>query len=110
MPSTGAATWWSRTPTAKAPRSAWPPTAVTADGGAGGGYAWVSDDGLVVAGGDGRLRRISADGGVIGVLTRDGRAFAPVVSARGEVACGIERDDACDIATVPLDGSQWPQR
>jgi dipeptidyl aminopeptidase/acylaminoacyl peptidase len=32
------------------------------------------------------------------------------VSARGEVACAIERDDACDIAVLPLDGSSWPVR
>ena len=43
-------------------------------------------------------------------VTRDGRAVAPAVSARGEVACAIERDDACDVATVPLDGSAWPVR
>jgi dipeptidyl aminopeptidase/acylaminoacyl peptidase len=28
----------------------------------------------------------------------------------GEVACCIERDDACDVALVPLDASAWPVR
>ena len=58
---------------------------------------------------DGRLVVVRAEGGVVRVLTRDGDAFAPAVSVRGEVACAIERDDACDVATVPLDGSQWPR-
>jgi dipeptidyl aminopeptidase/acylaminoacyl peptidase len=87
-----------------------PAIVVTADHGVGGSYCWVSDDELVVAGGDGTLAVVSATGGVERVLTRDGRAFGPTVSVRDEVAFGIERDDACDIATVPLDGSQWPQR
>jgi acetyl esterase/lipase len=87
-----------------------PPTVVTAECGAGGGFAWVDDDLLVVAGADGRLAVVHATGGVERFLTRDGRALVPVVSARGEVACAIERDDACDIATVPLDGSAWPER
>ena len=43
-------------------------------------------------------------------LTRDGRAFSPSVAVHGEVACSIERDDACDVAVVPLDGSAWPDR
>ena len=67
-----------------------------------------------MAAGDGRLVAIGIDGGPAPgtqrVLTRDGRAVAPAVSARGEVACAIERDDACDIAVVPLDGSAWPVR
>jgi dipeptidyl aminopeptidase/acylaminoacyl peptidase len=87
-----------------------PPVIVTADSGIGGGYAWVDDDELVVAAGDGRADVIGADGRMIRALTRDGRALAPVVSARGEVALAIERDDACDVVVVPLDGSTWPQR
>ncbi len=87
-----------------------PPVVVTAECGIGGGYAWIDDDALVVAGGDGRLVVVGAGGGVDRVLTHDGRALAPAVSVRGEVACAIERDDACDVATVPLDGSGWPER
>ena len=87
-----------------------PPVVVTAEGGVGGGFAWVGDDLLVVAAADGRLALVHAGGGVERFLSRDGRALAPVVSTRGEVACAIERDDACDIATVPLDGSAWPER
>jgi dipeptidyl aminopeptidase/acylaminoacyl peptidase len=87
-----------------------PPLVVTADCGVGGGFAWASDDELVVAAADGRLVVVRASGCVERVLTRDGRAAAPAVSVRGEVACVIERDDACDVAVVPLDGSQWPQR
>jgi dipeptidyl aminopeptidase/acylaminoacyl peptidase len=87
-----------------------PPVIVTADAGVGGGYAWASDDELVVGGADGRLVVVRATGGVARVLTRDGRALAPAVSARGEVAFALERDDACDIAVAPLDGSAWPVR
>jgi dipeptidyl aminopeptidase/acylaminoacyl peptidase len=87
-----------------------PPTVVSAECGVGGGYAWIDDDALVVAGADGRLAVVSAAGGVDRVLTQDGRALGPVVSARGMVACAMERDDACDVATVPLDGSGWPER
>jgi dipeptidyl aminopeptidase/acylaminoacyl peptidase len=87
-----------------------PPVVVTAECGAGSGYAWVDDDLLVVAAADGRLVLVRAEGGVERVLTRDGRALAPTVSALGEVACAIERADACDMATVPVDGSGWPER
>jgi len=87
-----------------------PPIVVTADHGVDEGYCWASDDELVVAGGDGRLALVAAEGGVVRVLTRDGRACNPTVSVRGEVACTIERDDAADVVTIPLDGSQWPQR
>ena len=93
-----------------APSDEGPPVVVTAERGAGAGYAWVDDDLLVVASGDGRLALVHAEGGVDRVLTRDGRVLAPAVSVRGEVACAIERDDTCDVATVPLDGSGWPQR
>jgi dipeptidyl aminopeptidase/acylaminoacyl peptidase len=87
-----------------------PAVVVTAECGAGDGYAWVDDDALVVAASDGRLVLVHADGGVERVVTHDGRASAPAVSVRGEVACAIERDDACDVAIVPIDGSGWPER
>jgi dipeptidyl aminopeptidase/acylaminoacyl peptidase len=87
-----------------------PPIIVTAECGVGGGFAWIDDEHLVVGDSDGRLVVVSASGGVERVLVRDGRAFGPAVSARGAVACAIERDDACDVAIVPLDGSAWPER
>jgi acetyl esterase/lipase len=90
--------------------SSGPPVVVTAECGVSGRAAWVDDDHLVVPAADGRLAVVRATGGVERFLTRDGRALAPAVSVRGDVACAIERDDACDIATVPLDGSQWPER
>jgi dipeptidyl aminopeptidase/acylaminoacyl peptidase len=95
-----------------APSDQGPPSVVTAECGAGvgAGYAWVDDHVLVVAASDGRLVVVHAEGGIERELTRDGRALAPAVSARGEVACAIERDDACDVATVLLDGSGWPLR
>src|SRR5262245_12160412 len=62
-----------------------PALVVTADCGVGGGYCWVSDDEIVVAGADGRLALVRAGGGVVRHLTRDGRAFSPAVSVRGEV-------------------------
>jgi dipeptidyl aminopeptidase/acylaminoacyl peptidase len=93
-----------------APSDGGPPIVVTAECGVGNGYSWVDDDALVVAADDGRLVLVNADGGVERVLTNEGRAFSPAVSPRGEVACAIERDDACDVATVPIDGSAWPAR
>jgi dipeptidyl aminopeptidase/acylaminoacyl peptidase len=87
-----------------------PPVVVTAECGVGGGYAWIDDEGLVVAASDGRLVVVGAEGGMDRVLSSEGRALAPAVSVRGEVAFAIERDDACDVATVALDGSGWPER
>ena len=87
-----------------------PPTVVTAACALGGGWCWAGDDELVVVAGSGRLVVITVDGAIGRTLMRDGRAVAPALSARGEVACAIERDDACDVAIVPLDGSAWPVR
>jgi dipeptidyl aminopeptidase/acylaminoacyl peptidase len=88
-----------------------PVTAVGAYGG--GAFAWAGDDQLVCAAGDGRLLVIAVDagGGGARVISRDGRAAAPAVSPDGtRVAFILERDDACDIAVIPLDGSAWPAR
>jgi dipeptidyl aminopeptidase/acylaminoacyl peptidase len=88
-----------------------PPVVVTADCPVGGGWCWAGPDEVVVAARDGRLLVIPVAGGEARrVLSRDGRAAAPAVSARGEVAFSLERDDACDVAVVPLDGSTWPVR
>jgi dipeptidyl aminopeptidase/acylaminoacyl peptidase len=87
-----------------------PPVVVTAECGVGDGYCWASDDELVVASAEAKLARVHADGGVIAVLTHEGEASAPAVSARGEVACTLETDTTSDVAIVPLDGEQWPQR
>jgi dipeptidyl aminopeptidase/acylaminoacyl peptidase len=77
----------------------------------GGGYCWVDDDTLVYAAADGRLLAIAAAGGRVRVLSRDGRAAAPVASPDGRrVAFVIERDDACDVAAVDVDGDGWPRR
>ncbi|HEY1740377.1 MAG TPA: S9 family peptidase [Acidimicrobiia bacterium] len=96
-----------------------PPIVVTPDvpltpvGGYGGGaWAWASDDEVVIAGSDGRLLVVRADGGgVVRVLARDGMAGAPAVTPDGTLAAFIcERGDACDVAVVPVDGSAWPVR
>ena len=87
-----------------------PPTVVTAGCAVGGGWCWAGDDELVVVAGDGRLVVVSVDGLLRRVLARDGPTISPAVSVRGEVAFAIERDDACDVAIVPLDGSAWPAR
>jgi dipeptidyl aminopeptidase/acylaminoacyl peptidase len=87
-----------------------PPVVVTADCPAGGGWAWAGPDEVVIAASDGRLLALPVAGGEPRVLSRDGRAAAPAVSARGEVAFTLGRDDAEDIAVVPLDGSRWPVR
>ena len=95
-----------------------PPRIVTADfavtpAGAygGGGYCWISDAELAVAGADGRLAVVSATGGLVRVVSPDGTALAPAASPDGAmIAFSLERDDACDIAVVPVDGSEWPRR
>ncbi len=77
----------------------------------GGGYCWASADELVFAAADGRLLAIPVHGGPVRTLSREGRAAAPAIAPGGDrVAFVLERDDACDIAVVPLDGSAWPQR
>jgi dipeptidyl aminopeptidase/acylaminoacyl peptidase len=77
----------------------------------GGGYCWATDDVLVYAAADGRLLAIGATGGPVRVLAREGRAAAPTATRAGDrIAFVLERDDACDVAVVPLDGSAWPQR
>jgi len=77
----------------------------------GGSFAWAADDLLVVAADDGRLVVVESEGGTVRCLSRDGRAFAPAVSPDGSrVAFCVERDDACDVAVVPIDGSTWPMR
>ncbi len=111
--------WNGRTDVVVAPAAAdGPPQLVTADfpvtpAGAygGGGYCWITDDTLAVAGADGRLAVVAASGGPPRVLSRDGVASAPAASTDGRfVAFCLERDDAADIAVVPADGSQWRQR
>jgi dipeptidyl aminopeptidase/acylaminoacyl peptidase len=87
-----------------------PAVVVTAECGVGAGFAWVDDDRLVAPADDGRLVVVRASGGVDRVLTSEGRGLAPSVSVRGVVACAIERDETCDIASIPLDGSAWPER
>jgi dipeptidyl aminopeptidase/acylaminoacyl peptidase len=87
-----------------------PPIVVTAETSIDGGYCWAGSDEIVVASADGPLFVVHADGGIVRRLTSDGRALAPAVSSRSEVACSIERDDACDVTVVPLDGASWPER
>lgn len=94
-----------------------PPLVVTAAdpvagvGSYGGGvWCWGSDTEVVYAGADGRLLTVPADGGPVRVLSRDGRAFAPVASLGGAIAFGSERDDACDVASVVLHGAALPER
>jgi dipeptidyl aminopeptidase/acylaminoacyl peptidase len=86
--------------------------AVTPVGAYGGGaLAWAGDDRLVYAAADGRLLLVDLSGGPHRVLSRDGRAAAPSVSPDGtRVAFVLEREDACDVAVAPLDGSTWPVR
>ena len=95
-----------------------PPRVVTADfavtpAGAygGGGYCWISDDELAVAGADGRIAVVSSAGGGARPITTDGNAYAPAAGPDGlTIAFTLEHDEACDIAVVPTDGSQEPRR
>jgi len=66
-----------------------PPRVVTADfavtpAGAygGGGYCWISDAELAVAGANGRLAIVSAEGGVVRVISTEGEALAPAGQPR----------------------------
>jgi dipeptidyl aminopeptidase/acylaminoacyl peptidase len=77
----------------------------------GGGYCWADDDTLVYAAADGRLLVVPSVGGPVRVLARDGRAAAPAAAPDGRrIAFVLERDDACDIAVVDVDGGSWPER
>lgn len=94
-----------------------PPVVVTAAeplagvGSYGGGvWCWASGSEVVYAAADGRLLAAPIHGGPVRVLSRDGRAVAPTAWPGGTIGFGLERDDACDIASVPLDGSAWPER
>jgi dipeptidyl aminopeptidase/acylaminoacyl peptidase len=91
-----------------------PPVTVTSEHGVASGpgaYAWAGPGHVVLVAADGRLVVVPVAGGPSRVLVRDGRAAVPAVSPDGRlVACVIERDDVCDIAVVPLDGSAWPAR
>ncbi len=75
----------------------------------GGGWCWAGDE-VVVATADGALVVLGPAGGrVRRVLSAEGRAFAPAVCGSMVAFCR-ETDDACDVAVVPLDGSEWPRR
>jgi dipeptidyl aminopeptidase/acylaminoacyl peptidase len=111
--------WNGRTDVVVAPTAGdRPPRIVTADfavtpAGAygGGGFCWISDDELAVAGADGRLGVVPVAGGPPRIVSRDGVALAPAASPDGElIAFSLDRDDACDIAVVPVDGSEWPRK
>jgi dipeptidyl aminopeptidase/acylaminoacyl peptidase len=111
--------WNGRTDVVVAPTAGdAPPRVITADfavtpAGAygGGGFCWVSDDELAVAGQDGGLAIVWRAGGVVRVVSSDGEAYAPAASPDGTtIAFTLEREDACDIALVPVDGSAWPKR
>jgi len=79
-----------------------------------GAFAWAGPPdarSLVYPTADGRLVAVPATGGPLRVLSGDGRAAAPAVSADGtRVAFVLERGEACEIAIVPVDGSAWPVR
>ncbi|MBM3671161.1 MAG: S9 family peptidase [Actinobacteria bacterium] len=95
-----------------------PPIVVTAETGltsvrsyGGGAWCWAGSEHVVVVAADGRLLVVPVEGGPARVLSRDGRAAAPAASVDGaRVAFVLEREDACDIAVVPTDGSVWPVR
>jgi dipeptidyl aminopeptidase/acylaminoacyl peptidase len=76
----------------------------------GGVWCWGSDAEVVYAAADGCLLAVPATGGAARVLARTGRAFAPAALVGASIAFCLEGDDACDVAVVPLDGSEWPTR
>ena len=90
-----------------------PAVVVTADAATSpfGGFAWAGSDLVVYAASDGRLVAVPASGGPLRVLSAEGGAAAPASTADGtRIAFVLERDDSCDIAVVPADGSAWPAR
>src|SRR5581483_6605207 len=90
-----------------------PPVVVTADAATGpyGAFTWAGDGTIVYAAGDGRLVAVPAGGGPLRVLSPDGEAAAPAASPDGRrIAFVVEREDRCDVAVVPADGSAWPVR
>ena len=97
-----------------------PPVTVTADAPAApfGGFTWAGDargsggvPHIVYAAADGRLVAVPGTGGPLRVLSADGQAAAPAATADGgRIAFVLERDDRCDIAVAPADGSAWPAR
>src|SRR5437763_4999935 len=90
-----------------------PPVVITAAAptGPSGGFTWAGADVVVYAASDGRLVAVPATGGRLRVLSEDGEASAPAATAAGDrIAFVVERDDRCDIAVVPTDGSAWPVR
>jgi dipeptidyl aminopeptidase/acylaminoacyl peptidase len=96
---------------APADRSA-PPVVVTADAPATpyAGFTWAGGE-IVYGVPDGRLVVVPASGGPLRVLSGDGEAAAPAATADGRrIAFVLERDDSCDVAVVPTDGSAWPAR
>ena len=89
-----------------------PPVVVTTEAAASpsGGFTWAGDE-IVYGAPDGRLVAVPASGGPLRVLSPDGEAAAPVATPDGgRIAFVLERDDRCDIAVVPTDGSAWPAR
>jgi dipeptidyl aminopeptidase/acylaminoacyl peptidase len=111
--------WNGRTDVLVAPEAGvQPPRVVTSDfavtpagGYGGGGFCWITDDLLAVAGAGGTLAVVAASGGVVRVVSTEGKALAPAASPDGTmIAFSLERDDSCDIAVVPVDGSEWPRR
>src|SRR6476620_8875612 len=93
-----------------------PPVVVTPDAAGtgvraygGGAWCWGSATEVVYAAADGRLVAVPVAGGAPRVLSSEGRAFAPVACG-AMVQFALDRDDACHIARVPLDGSRWPER
>lgn len=90
-----------------------PPAVVTADVGAasvgaygGGVFCWAGPHRLVYAARDGRLMSVGAAGGPPAVLHEGGHASAPAASPDGsKVAFVVERDAACEVVVVGVDGT-----
>ena len=76
----------------------------------GGMWCWIDAERVAVVTRAGTLVVVPVAGGPATVVSRDGRASAPVAGPDGRILFACERDDALDVAETWADARAWPQR